>query len=70
MSNYDYPKDLAKPELQEKLDALIESHKKICKLYENAREHKNSEMADRLYSESKQVWKSIEDTKKEISKNN
>jgi len=26
-------------------------------------------MADRLYAESKQVWKSIEDIKKEISKN-
>jgi len=67
MNNYDFPKDLT--ELQGKLDALIESHKKICKLYENAREHKNLEMADRLYFESKQVWKSIEDTKKEISKN-
>ena len=69
MSNYDFPKDLTKPELKEKLESLIESHKKIYKLYENARERKNSDMADRLYAESKQVWKSIEDTKKEISKN-
>ncbi|CAD6368845.1 conserved hypothetical protein [metagenome] len=68
MNNYDFPKDLVTPELKEKLEALIESHKKICKLYENARERKNSEMADRLYAESKQVWKSIEDIKKEISK--
>ncbi|HSA75989.1 MAG TPA: hypothetical protein VLE02_00470 [Nitrosarchaeum sp.] len=55
-------------QLQEKLDLLIEHHKQKCKLYENARKNKNIEMANRLYEDSKILWKSIEDTKKEIKK--
>jgi hypothetical protein len=47
---------------------LIENHKQKCKLYENARKNKNIEMANRLYDDSKILWRSIEETKKEIMK--
>ncbi len=68
MNDYEFPKNSEITQLQEKLDLLIEHHKQKCKLYENARKNKNIEMANRLYEDSKILWKSIEDTKKEIKK--
>ncbi len=68
MNDYEFPKNSEIMQLQEKLDLLIEHHKQKCKLYENARKNKNIEMANRLYEDSKILWKSIEDTKKEIKK--
>lgn len=68
MNDYEFPKNSEITQLQEKLDSLIEHHKQKCKLYENARKNKNIEMANRLYEDSKMLWKSIEETKKEIKK--
>lgn len=68
MNDYEFPKNSEITQLQEKLDSLIERHKQKCKLYENARKNKNIEMANRLYEDSKNLWKSIEETKKEIKK--
>lgn len=68
MNDYEFPKNSEITQLQEKLDSLIEHHKQKCKLYENARKNKNIEMANRLYEDSKILWKSIEETKKEIKK--
>lgn len=68
MNDYEFPKNSEITQLQEKLDMLIEHHKQKCKLYENARKSKNIEMANRLYEDSKILWKSIEDAKKEIKK--
>lgn len=68
MNDYEFSKNSEITQLQEKLDLLIEHHKQKCKLYENARKNKNIEMANRLYEDSKILWKSIEDTKKEIRK--
>ncbi|MBS3922559.1 MAG: hypothetical protein KGZ37_05355 [Nitrosarchaeum sp.] len=68
MNDYEFPKNSEIMQLQEKLEMLIEHHKQKCKLYENARKNKNTEMANRLYEDSKNLWKSIEETKKEIKK--
>lgn len=69
MSGYEFTRNPENIQLQEKLETLIEHHKQKCKLYENARSNKNMETANRLYAESKMLWKAIEETKKEITKN-
>jgi hypothetical protein len=68
MSDYEFPRNTGIIQLQERLEMLIENHKQKCKLYENARKKKNIEMANRLYDDSKILWRSIEETKKEIMK--
>lgn len=68
MNDYEFPRNTEIMQLQEKLETLIEHHKQKCKLYENARKNKNIEMANRLYEDTKILWKSIEETKKEIIK--
>lgn len=68
MNDYEFPRNPEIIQLQEKLETLIEHHKQKCKLYENARKNKNIEMANRLYDDTKILWKSIEETKKEITK--
>ena len=68
MNDYEFPKNSEITQLQEKLDSLIEHHKQKCKLYENARKNKNTEMSNRLYEDSKILWRTIEETKKEIKK--
>lgn len=68
MSDYEFPRNPEIIQLQEKLEMLIEHHKQKCKLYENARNNKNVEMTNRLYDDTKILWKSIEETKKEIVK--
>jgi hypothetical protein len=68
MSDYEFPRNTGIIQLQERLEMLIENHKQKCKLYENARKNKNIEMANRLYDDSKILWRSIEETKKEIMK--
>jgi len=65
MIDYDFVKD-SSIRLQEKLVMLIELHQQKCKLYKNATESKNFEMAKRLYDESKIIWKSIEKIKREL----
>lgn len=67
MSDYEFPRNTEIIQLQEKLETLIEHHKQKCKLYENARKNKNIEMVNRLYDDTKILWKSIEETKKEIT---
>ena len=68
MNDYEFPRNTEIIQLQERLEMLIENHKQKCKLYENARKNKNIEMANRLYDDSKILWRSIEETKKEIMK--
>ncbi len=68
MSDYEFPRNTGVIQLQEKLEMLIENHKQKCNLYENARKNRNIEMSNRLYNDTKILWKSIEDTKKEIVK--
>lgn len=68
MNDYEFPRNTEIMQLQEKLETLIEHHKQKCKLYENARKNKNIEMANRLYEDTRTLWKSIEETKKEIIK--
>lgn len=68
MNDFEFPRNAETTQLQEKLETLIEQHKQKCKLYENARKNKNIEMSNRLYNDTKILWKSIEDTKKEIVK--
>jgi len=68
MNDYEFPRNTEIIQLQEKLETLIEHHKQKCKLYENARKNKNIEMSNRLYEDTKILWKSIEETKKEITK--
>ena len=68
MNDYEFPRNPEIRQLEEKLETLIEHHKQKCKLYENARNNKNIEMADRLYEDTKILWESIEETKKEITK--
>jgi hypothetical protein len=68
MNDYEFPRNTENMQLQEKLETLIEQHKQKCKLYENARKNKNIEMSNRLYEDTKTLWKSIEGIKKEIVK--
>ncbi|GKS67391.1 hypothetical protein YTPLAS73_09380 [Nitrosarchaeum sp.] len=66
MNGCEFPRNTENVQLQEQLETLIEQHKQKCKLYENARKNKNIEMINRLYEDTRILWKSIEDTKKEI----
>lgn len=68
MNDFEFSRNTEITQLQEKLGTLIEQHKQKCKLYENARKNKNIEMSNRLYDDTKILWKSIEDIKKEIVK--